>query len=77
MYPPVEAAQISLTCGQPLGQADLQLDVPLPLEASSDQEWYDIRSVWHVVRLWVRLTWAQMYPPLQASGGQEQQYYVR
>ena len=28
MDPPVEASQASLTYGQPLGQADLQSDVP-------------------------------------------------
>ena len=35
--PPVEASQVSLTFGQPLGQADLQSDVP-PLEAPGSQD---------------------------------------
>ena len=62
-----------------LGQADLLPDVPL-IEASSDQEWYYIRSAWHLVSLWVRLTFGQMYwlcppidpnPPVEASSVKE------
>ena len=44
-----------------LGPVDLSSDIP-PVEASSDQEQYYVRSEWDVVSLWVRLTWAQMYP---------------
>ena len=40
-----------------------------PVEASSEEDQYYIRSAWHVVSLLVRLTWAQMYPPIQASCG--------
>ena len=40
--PLVEASQVSLTLGQPLGQADLQSDIS-PVEASSGQEWYYIK----------------------------------
>ena len=55
-------------------QANLQVRFP-PVEASSDQEWYYIRSSWHVVTLWVRLTCSQM-PPIEASSDQEW-YYIR
>ena len=85
--PPIEASQVCLTLGQPLGQVDLQSDVPPSrgisgqldiwsafgsgwpsvrctpqVEASSDQEQYYIRSAWHLVSLWVRLTFSQTYP---------------
>ena len=54
------------TFGKPLGQADLQSDIPCPLvDASSGQEQYYIRSAWHLVSLWVRLTFSQMYSPGQ------------
>ena len=45
-----------------------------PVDASGDQEWYYIRSAWHVVSILVRLTWAQKYPPVEASGGQDQNW---
>ena len=36
---------------------------PLPPEqAPSGQEWYYCRSTWHLVSLWVRLMFGQMYP---------------
>ena len=35
--------QVSLIFGQPLGQADFQLDAP-PVEAFSGQEWYKVGS---------------------------------
>ena len=37
MYPPLQAAQVSLTFGQPLGQPNLQVKCT-PLEASHGQE---------------------------------------
>ena len=46
------------------------------IKASSCQEWYNIRSAWHLVILWVRLTFGQMYPPVEVSSGQEW-YYIR
>ena len=65
------------TFDKPLGQADLQSDIPCPLvDASSGQKQYYIRSAWHLVSLWVRLTFSQMYPPVEASSGQEW-YYIR
>ena len=33
-----------------------------PVQASNAQEWYYCRSAWHLVRLWVRLMFGQMYP---------------
>ena len=59
---PVEAAQISFTFGQPLGQANLQVRCTPLIEASSGK-----RSALHLVTL----TFSQMYPPVQASDGQE------
>ena len=47
-----------------------------PLEASSEQEWYYIRSAWHFLSLWVRLTFSQTYPPVEASSEKEW-YYIR
>ena len=35
---------------------------PPPVQASSGQEWYYCRSAWHVISLWVRLLFCQMYP---------------
>ena len=35
---------------------------PTPVQASSGQEWYYCRSAWHLVCLWVRLMFGQMYP---------------
>ena len=49
---------------------------PSPIQASSSQEWYYCRSAWHVISLWVRLMFCQMYPPWGVSGDQEQ-YYIR
>ena len=46
----LELSQVTLTFGQPLGQADLHSNIP-PVEASSEQEWYYIRSAWHLVSL--------------------------
>ena len=40
------------------------------VEASSGQEQYCIRSAWHLVSLWVRLTFSQMFP-IEASSAQE------
>ena len=48
--------------GTKLGPIDLSSDVTL-VEASSGKEWYYIRSAWHLVSIWVRLTFGQMYPP--------------
>ena len=47
--------------GTKLGLVDLSSVVP-PVEASSGQEQYYIRSAWHLVSLWVRLTFGKMYP---------------
>ena len=121
--------QISMTFGQPVGQADVWSDVPLtpitpyapfmppqvghlvprmvwtciplpwahvllsamfirpswvfkstappPVQASSAQEWYYCRPAWYFIRLWVRLTFCQIYSPPhpgQACSGQEQYY---
>ena len=33
-----------------------------PIEASGGQEWYYVRSSWHLMILWVRLTFSQMSP---------------
>ena len=33
-----------------------------PIEASGGQEWYYVRSSWHLIILWVRLTFSQMSP---------------
>ena len=51
------------TCGHVcdyFGHKDLWLDVP-PIETSSHQEQYYARQVWHLVSLWVRLTFSQTY----------------
>ena len=38
--------------------------MPPPLvQASSGHEWYYCRSAWHLLSLWVRLMFGQMYPP--------------
>ena len=65
-YPLVEASQVSLTFGQPVGHADLQ--VTCPPRCISGQ--LDIWSAW------VRLTFSQIDPPVEASCGQEW-YYIR
>ena len=36
---------------------------PLPVQAFSGQELYYCRSAWHVISLWVRLMFCQMYTP--------------
>ena len=41
------------------------------VEASSGQEQYYVMSAQYVVSLWVRLTFSQAYPPVEASGSQE------
>ena len=47
-----------------------------PVEASSGQEQYYIRSPWHAERNAIEnAVDSQMYPPVEASGGQEQ-YYI-
>ena len=38
-WPRAVLCHVILTFGYPLGQADIQLDVP-PIEASGGQEWY-------------------------------------
>ena len=38
------------------------LTPPLPVQASSGQEWHYCRSAWHVISLWFRLMFCQMYP---------------
>ena len=35
---------------------------PIPVQESSCQEWYHCRWAWHVISLWVRLLFFQMYP---------------
>ena len=57
--------------GTKLGPVDQSSDVP-QVEVSGGQEQDYIRSVWHFVSLWVRLTFGQMYPQVEASSGQEQ-----
>ena len=58
--------QVRLTFGQMY---------PAP-EASSGQEWYYFRSAWHLVSLWVRLTFGQMYlVSPEASSGQVWYYF--
>ena len=41
----------------------LMVLTPPPVEASGGQEQYDTRSAWHVVSVWVRLTFSQTYHP--------------
>ena len=66
---------VSLTLCQLLGQDDLQSDVP-----PGRGIWWPRLVLHHVsltfVSLWVRLTFSQMYPQVEASGGQDR-YYVR
>ena len=54
MYPPGLGYWSGLTYGQTSGQPDLWSDDPSRL---------GFRSGWHLVRLWVRLTFGEMYPP--------------
>ena len=61
--------------GANLGLLDLSSDVP-PVEASSGQEQYYIRSAGHFVNLWVRLTFDLITSLVEASGVQEW-YYVK
>ena len=66
-------------CPTPLMPYTLLVPLPLPQEQeSSYQEWYYCRWTWHVISMWVRLLFCQMYPhpliPLkcpqgEASGG--------
>ena len=56
--------------GTMLCPVDLSPDAP-PVEASGHQEWYYIRSVWHLVSLWVRLTFGQMNPLVETFNGWE------
>ena len=53
--------QVHLTFAQPLGQAGCWSFVP----------WFRFL----VIQSWVLLTFSQMYPPVEASSGQEQ-YYI-
>ena len=47
--------------GTKFSSVDLSSDVPM-VEASGGQEWDCVRSALHLVSLWVRLTFGQMYP---------------
>ena len=67
----------------PIGPLDAPLPPLPPVQESSGQDWYSCRSAWHLVSLWVRLMFGQMYssphhpyaplmpPQVEASGGQE------
>ena len=48
--------------------------VSLPVQTSGGQELYYIRLAWHLVSLWVRLTFSQMDPPVEGSCGQDQNW---
>ena len=50
--------QYLLTPNSPAGP----LMPPPQVQASSDQEWYYWRSAWHIIDLWVRVMFCQMYP---------------
>ena len=86
--PPEEASRRK--CASTLGYADYWSDIS-PVEASSGQEWYYFGAAWHLVSLWVRLAFVQMYlpspmsyptpcpkplPQVEASNGQEWYYCV-
>ena len=48
------------------------------VEASNNQEQYYFRSSWHLVILWVRMTFSQTYPTsLVEASGDQGWYYVR
>ena len=49
---------------------------PLPVEASSGQEWYYVRSPWHLVILWAMLSLSQMCYSVYISSWIEQDIYV-
>ena len=57
-----------MTFGQSLGQTDLWSDVS-QVEESSGQEWYYMRSSRHLLSLWVRMTFSQLYLHIEASSG--------
>ena len=40
--------QVIWTFGYPLGQAGIQSDIPLQVQASGGQDWYNIRSGWYL-----------------------------
>ena len=70
-WPRAVLCKVIMTLGYALGQADIQSDIP-----PSKGIWWP-RAVLHKVImiwaiLWVRLTFSQMYPPVEASDGQEQ-----
>ena len=92
LWPRVILLWVRLAFGQPLVSCISQTPYtpysptptplpPAPVEASSGQEWYYVRSAWHVDSLWVRLTFGQIYPhchpsPVEASSGQEWYFWV-
>ena len=71
LWPRMVLCQVIMTFVHPLGQADIWSDISPAVEASGGQEWYYIRSPWHLVILRARLTFSQMYSPVEASGAQE------
>ena len=74
-WPRAVLHQASLTFGEPLGQADIQSDIP-PVEASGGHKQYYIRSLWHSEASNWECNGQSDIPPVEASGGQEQ-YYIR
>ena len=57
-------------------------DAPTPVQASSGLDWYYCRSSWHLVSLYIRLIFGQMYPlpyprPQVGSSSGQEQYYIR
>ena len=88
--PFVEASQVSLTVGQPLGQTDIQADIP-PVEALQVSLTFgqplgqaDIQANVHPNRHLVAKTSTKLVPvdlssdvpPIEASSDHEQ-YYIR
>ena len=46
-----------------VGPFDAPILAQPPVQACHGQEWYYCRSAWHVINLWIRLMFCQMYPP--------------
>ena len=54
----------------------IQVRCKPPVEASGGQEWYYVRSAWHVVILWVMLSLHQMCYSVYISSWIDQDIYV-
>ena len=53
-----------------LGPVDVTSDVTPQVEVSSGLEWYYVRSAWHFICLFFRITFHQMYSLLKVSRGE-------